>query len=557
MSQSAAESPAWWKESVFYQIYPRSFADSNGDGIGDLPGITSKLDYLRRLGVDGLWLSPIYASPNDDNGYDISDYLAIGPEYGTLGDFHALSQGLKDRGLRLILDQVLNHTSDEHAWFRESRSSRANPKRAWYHWLDAPAVEKEGRPVPPNNWRSVFGGSAWEWDAATRQYYLHCFSRKQPDLNWRVPEVRRALYDVLKTWAGRGADGFRLDVINMIAKAEGYPDVPRPPGSTDPFLNLDEYGVNQPPIHEYLREMHEAVFAGSDLYSVGETWWVGAHNTLDFTGYDRRELNAAFYFYFHGCTSGREHFENFHKLYQAARGKSWLTVTLGNHDSRRSLSRFGDAANFRHASASLLATWLLTLPATPFLFQGEELGLTDHAYPAIADYRDIQTINRYHELITAGDSPEQALAEVCTASRDNGRSPIPWDASPGAGFSSGTPWLPIAGDHRPFHAASQVDDPGSVFSAYARLLSLRKRVRSLVYGDFTPMADPGQVLFYQRGAWESHPAVRVVLNWGSSPQPWPCSPPAASSILHANHGGVDCSHLRPWEAVVFTAHAQR
>jgi len=553
MPSPTAESPAWWKEAVFYQIYPRSFADSNGDGIGDLPGITSKLDYLKRLGVDGLWLSPIYASPNDDNGYDISDYLAIGPEYGTLDDFHALSRGLKKRGLRLILDQVLNHTSDEHGWFRESRSSRTNPKRDWYHWLDAPAFDKEGRPVPPNNWRSVFGGSAWEWDAATREYYLHCFSRKQPDLNWRVPGVRRALYDVLKTWAGRGADGFRLDVINMIAKAEGYPDVPRSPGSTDPFLNLDEYGVNQPPIHEYLREMHREVFSGSDLYSVGETWWVGARNTLDFTGYDRRELNAAFYFYFHGCTSGREHFENFHKLHQATRGKSWLTVTLGNHDSRRSLSRFGDAANFRHASASLLATWLLTLPATPFLFQGEELGLTDHAYSSIADYRDIQTINQYHELITAGHSAEHALAEVRITSRDNGRAPIPWDASPGAGFSTGTPWLPIAEAHRPFHAAGQVHDPGSIYTAYSRLLALRKRVRSLVYGDFIPLADPGQVLFYQRGAWGKHPAVRVVLNWGSSPQPWPCDPPAAQAILYVNHGSIDYSHLRPWEAMVFIA----
>ncbi|GAT33601.1 oligo-1,6-glucosidase [Terrimicrobium sacchariphilum] len=553
MTVPQPESPAWWKEAVFYQVYPRSFADSNGDGIGDLPGITGKLDYLKRLGVDGLWLSPIYASPNDDNGYDISDYLAIGPEYGTLKDFQELSLGLKERGLRLILDQVLNHTSDEHEWFHQSRSSRANPRRDWYHWLDARTDGEGDRPVPPNNWRSVFGGSAWEWEASTQQYYLHCFSRKQPDLNWRNPDVRRALYEVLTTWATRGADGFRLDVINMIAKAEGYPDVPRPAGNTEPFLNLDEYGVNQPPIHEYLREMHDAVFAGRDLYSVGETWWVGAHNTIDFTGYHRRELNAAFYFYFHECASGQAHFENFSNLYEATRGKSWLTVTLGNHDSRRSLSRFGDPVNYRHASASLLATWLLTLPATPFLFQGEELGLTDHAYSTITDYRDIQTVNRYQELVASGVSPEKALAEVRVTSRDNGRSPIPWDATPGAGFSRGVPWLPIAGDHRPFHAAGQVDDPGSIFHAYARLLALRKQVKSLVYGDFTPIKESGQVLAYRRGEWGSHPAVCVILNWGSSAQPWPCPIPSADGILYANHGGIAYSHLRPWEAVIFTA----
>ncbi len=551
MTSPSQEVAKWWKEAVFYQVYPRSFADSDGDGIGDLPGITSKLDYLQRLGVDGLWLSPIFASPNDDNGYDISDYLAVGSEYGSLGDFQALSQGLKQRGLRLILDQVLNHTSDEHAWFVESRSSRANPRRDWYHWRDAASFDEDGRPVPPNNWRSVFGGSAWEWDPQTRQYYLHCFSRKQPDLNWRNPEVRRGLYEVLKTWAARGVNGFRLDVINMIAKADGYRDVPRPAGNTEPFLNLDEHGVNQPPLHEYLREMHDAVFADSDLYSVGETWWVGPHNTLDFTAYDRRELNAVFYFYFHDCTSGREHFENFHKLYQPTRGRSWLTVTLGNHDSRRSLSKFGDPANFRHASASLLATWLLTLPATPFLFQGEELGLTDHAYATIDDYRDIQTVNRYHELVASGLSPAEALAAVQPTSRDNGRSPIPWDASPGAGFSTGTPWLPIAGDHRPQHAADQVDDPGSIFHAYARLIALRKQIKSLVYGDFVSLAEPTQVLLYRRGPWGKHPAVHVVLNWGSSSQPWPVAIPQEQTILYSNHEGIDGRQLRPWEAVIF------
>ncbi|MET0263961.1 MAG: alpha-glucosidase, partial [Rariglobus sp.] len=535
---SVPESAAWWKEAVFYQIYPRSFADSNGDGIGDLAGITGKLDYIKRLGVDALWISPIYQSPNDDNGYDISDYTAVGTEYGTLEDFLGLTAGLRERGLKLILDQVLNHTSDEHAWFVESRSSRDNPKRDWYHWVDAKGFDAEGRPLLPNNWRSVFGGSAWEWDERTRQFYLHCFSRKQPDLNWRNPEVRRACRDVLKTWVARGTDGFRLDVINMIAKQPGYPDVPRPAGNTEPFLNLDTHGVNQPPIHDYLREMNREVFEGKDLYAVGETWWVDSTNTLDYTAYDRRELNGCFYFYFHGCKTGREHFDEFMKLYRVTRGKSWLTVTLGNHDSRRILSKFGDPVNHRYASATLLATWLLTLPATPFLFQGEELGLTDMTYDRIEDYSDIQTVNNYHALVAKGKTPAEALAAVQADSRDNSRTPMPWDDSPGGGFSEGKPWLRIPDVHRPLHAAGAEVDATSIYHGYAALLALRKKVKSLVYGELTPLTDVGNVLAYRREAWNGHPAVTVVLNWSGESQPWPVTAPTGDPLF-SNCGEVD------------------
>jgi len=541
----------WWKEAAFYQIYPRSFADSNGDGIGDLPGITGKLDYLKRLGIDALWISPIYASPKADNGYDISDYLATDPEYGTLADFAALSAGLRQRGLRVILDQVLNHSSDQHPWFVESRSSRDNPKRDWYLWMDAMGFNADGSPIPPNNWKAAFEGSSWTWDAPTGQFYLNLFSPQQPDLNWKNPAVRAALYDVLRIWAARGADGFRLDVINMIAKAEGYPDVTRPEGNTDTFLPLNCLSCNNPPLHDYLREMYRAVFAGTDLYAVGETWCVGAENTLDFTSYGSEQLHGAFYFYFHWAPTGREQWENFDKLYQATRGRSWLTVTLGNHDSRRSLSKFGDPVRHRHASASLLATWLLTLPATPFLFQGEELGLTDITFDSIEDYRDIQTVNLYHAAIAAGTTPEAALASVREDSRDNGRTPLPWDADAScAGFTTGQPWMPLADIHRAHHAAGQVADPGSVFNAYAALLALRKRVKSLVYGDLTSLAEPGAVIAYRRGAWEGHPAVCVVLNWGSEPQPWPVSLPT-SAPLFSNYTDLSSGHLRPWEAVVY------
>lgn len=541
----APESAAWWKEAAFYQIYPRSFADSNGDGIGDLPGITQKLDYLARLGIDALWLSPIYTSPKADNGYDISDYLGIDPDYGTLADFHALSTGLRQRGLRFIVDQVLNHTSDQHPWFIESRSSRTSPKRDWYLWSDPAGFTADGRPIPPNNWKAAFEGSTWTWDAATAQFYLALFSPQQPDLNWKNPAVRTALYDVLRIWAARGADGFRLDVINMIAKAEGYPDIQRPEGNTDPFLPLNCLSCNNPPIHDYLREMHRAVFADTDLYAVGETWCVGHENTLEFTGYDRHELHGAFYFYFHWAPTGREQFENFYNLYQASRGRGWLTVTLGNHDSRRSLSKFGDPLH-RHASATLLATWLLTLPATPFLFQGDELGLPDIRFDSIDDYRDIQTVNRYHSAIASGSTPEAALASVQEDSRDNARTPIPWDAS------ESKSWIPMPAAHRPLNAAAALADPSSIFHTNAALLALRKKVKSLVYGDFSPLCEPGQVIAYRRGAWAGHPEVWVVLNWSATSAPWPAAAPCpAHPPLFSNQPALNPASLPPWTAVIY------
>jgi oligo-1,6-glucosidase len=546
------ETPTWWKETVFYQIYPRSFADSNGDGIGDLRGITSKLEYLQQLGISGLWISPIYASPKDDNGYDISDYLAIDPDYGTLEDFFALSSELKRRGMRLILDQVLNHTSDEHPWFIESRSSRTNPKRDWYLWVDAKGRDAAGKPLRPNNWKCAFEGPTWEWDETTEQFYLHLFAKKQPDLNWANPEVRSALYDVLRTWVDRGVDGFRLDAIDVIAKPEGYPDVPAPEGSTAEILPLNERACNHPPVHEYLREMYREVFAGKDLYAVGETWMIGPENTLDFTGYDSGKLHAGFYFYFHWAPTGREQFENFYKLYQASWGRGWLTVTLGNHDSRRILSKFGDPTNHRHASATLLATWLLTLPATPFLFQGDELGLSDMTFDTIEDYRDIMTVNRYHTAISEGKAAEDALNSVRGDSRDNSRTPIPWGEGIGAGFSTGEPWMKVAEVHRAHHAEGALQDPHSIFHGYAALLRLREQYRSLVYGDLTPLVEPGKIIAYRRGAWEGHPAINVVLNWSSELQSWPVTAPAQPP-LYANYSAVQTDGLRPWEAVIFLA----
>ena len=536
---------------MIYQIYPRSFCDSNGDGIGDLAGIASKLDYLQNLGVDALWLSPVYPSPNDDNGYDISDYDGIHPDYGTLKDFESLLADMKARGLRLIMDQVVNHTSDEHPWFIESRSGKTSPKRDWYHWHPGRPDPAGGRALPPNNWKAAFEGSAWQWDDETGEYYLHLFSRKQPDLNWTNPEVRDAIFAMLNRWLDRGVDGFRLDVINMLAKAPGWPDVERLDGDQggDDFLPLGALSCNQSGIHEMLREMRERVFAGRDVFIVGETWCVDPSNILDYIDRDAGSLNACFTFYFHYCKSGAEQWRNFQALYEVTRGRAPLTVTLGNHDSRRQLSKLGDPANHPRESAIVLATWLLTLPAIPFLFQGEELGLTDAVFDRIEDYRDIQTLNRHNKLIVDGVSPQVALEQVRVDSRDSARTPMPWRSEQGGGFTLGTPWIRLTEAHFARNAASAVADDRSIFHAYRQLIALRSTHPCLrVEASFEPVFVSGAVLVFRRSIGSE--SLLVVLNWSGQEQSWPLTRPTSQLLFHS-HIAVNGEQLRPWETLIF------
>ena len=536
---------------MIYQIYPRSFCDSNGDGIGDLAGIASKLDYFQKLGVDALWLSPVYPSPNDDNGYDIADYEAIHPDYGTLEDFESLLAAMKARGLRLIMDQVVNHTSDEHPWFIESRSAKTSPKRDWYHWHPGRPNPAGGRPLPPNNWKAAFEGSAWEWDEETGDYYLHLFSRKQPDLNWTNPEVRDAIFAMLNRWLDRGVDGFRLDVINMLAKAPGWPDVQRSDGDQggDEFLPLGALSCNQPGIHEMLQEMRERVFAGRDVFTVGETWCVDPSNILDYIDRDKGSLSACFTFYFHYCKSGSEQLGNFRALYDKTRDRAPLTVTLGNHDSRRQLSKFGDPVNHPRESAIVLATWLLTLPAVPFLFQGEELGLTDAVFERIEDYRDIQTLNRYDRLIADGVSPQVALEQVRADSRDSARTPMPWRSEQGGGFSIGEPWIRVPEDHLASSAASAEADHRSIFHAYRQLIALRSTHPCLrVEASFEPVFVCGAVLVFRRSIGSQ--SLLVILNWSGQEQSWPVTQPE-SQLLFSSHTTLNQERLRPWETVIF------
>ena len=441
----------WWKSAVVYQIYPRSFADSNGDGIGDLPGILDRLDYLSALGVDVLWLSPVYPSPQDDNGYDISDYQDVDPVFGTLADFDALLAAVHERGMKLVMDLVVNHTSDEHPWFEESRASRDSPKRDWYWW----------RPEPANDWSSFFSGSVWEPDPATGEHYLHLFSRKQPDLNWENPEVREAIYSMMRWWLDRGVDGFRMDVINFISK--------------DPGL---EYYESGPRIHEFLQEMHREVFAGRDgLLTVGEMPGVTLEHAQRYTDPANGEVDMVFQFEHvdidHGASKWEVHplrltdlKRSFGRWQRGLAERGWNSLYWNNHDQPRIVSRFGDDGAYRVRSAKLLGTVLHLHRGTPYVYQGEELGMTNAPFARIDDFRDIESLNHYAERVAAGRDPAAVLDTMRAMSRDNARTPMQWDASPHAGFTTGTPWIPVNPNHAEINAAAAVADPDSVFHHY-------------------------------------------------------------------------------------------
>ena len=440
----------WWKESVVYQIYPRSFYDSNGDGIGDLRGIIAKLDYLKELGVDVVWLSPVYQSPNDDNGYDISDYQAIMDEFGTMADWEEMLAGMHARGIRLIMDLVVNHTSDEHAWFVESRSSVDSPRRDYYIW-------RPGRPDggAPNNWGSFFSGSAWQRDEATGEYYLHLFSTKQPDLNWENPAVRADIYAMMDWWLQKGIDGFRMDVINMISKVPGLPDVPAPAGESGPQFG-GQYFINGPRLLEFLGEMKREVLDRYDIFTVGETPLVTTEHGIQLTHAEHGPLNMLFQFEHMEVDSEigagkwtrrrfdlRDLKQVITRWQKDLEGQGWNSLYLANHDQPRTVSRFGDDGRYRVESAKLLATFLHMLQGTPYIYQGEEIGMTNVSFASIEDYRDLETLNMYREAVGRGADPQEVLGFIHARGRDNARTPMQWDASPSAGFSSGRPWLAV------------------------------------------------------------------------------------------------------------------
>lgn len=498
------EKKLWWKNSVIYQIYPRSFADSNGDGIGDLNGITAHLDYLKELGVDVIWLSPVYQSPNDDNGYDISDYQDIMKEFGTMEDFDRMLSEMHKRGLKLVMDLVVNHTSDEHRWFMESRKSKENPYRDYYIWKEP----KDGK--EPNNWGSSFSGSAWQYDEETEMYYLHCFSPKQPDLNWENEKVRNEVFDMMTWWCEKGVDGFRMDVISMISKDPAYPD-----GEVKNGLHGDmsPYVCNGPRVHEYLQEMNQKVLSKYDLVTVGETAGVTIEEAKKYANLDGRELNMVFQFEhmdiavgeYGKWTTDRIQMKKLravlNKWQEELEGVAWNSLYWDNHDQPRAVSRFGnDGPMYREVSAKMIATCLHMMKGTPYIYQGEEIGMTNAYFKNIDDYRDIEAINAFHEYTENGIMNEEEMLDALKAvSRDNARTPMQWDDSANAGFTTGTPWIKVNPNYLMINAKAAMEDPDSIFYYYQKLIRLRKEQEIIVEGVFKGLLNDDENIYaYER-----------------------------------------------------------
>lgn len=550
----------WWKEGVVYQIYPRSFCDSNGDGIGDLKGIQSKLDYLKELGINVIWMSPVYKSPNDDNGYDISDYQDIMTEFGTMEDFDELLAAAHERGIRIVMDLVVNHTSDEHPWFIESRSSKENPKRDYYIWRDAVDGHE------PNNWGSSFSGSAWEWDEKTQMYYLHCFSKKQPDLNWENPKVRDDVFAMMDWWCRKGIDGFRMDVISMISKKDGLPDVPTDGGLYGNCM----YGTcNGPHVHEYLQEMNQRVLSKYDLMTVGECAGVTIEEAKKYANAEGTELNMVFQFEHTSLDSGtmdkwckkpiplQELKANLSKWENELEGKAWNSLYFCNHDQPRIVSRLGDDSPL---SAKCIATVLHMMQGTPYVYQGEELGMTNCPFGSIENYRDLESINAYHELTEAGlRQPEELLECIAYKSRDNARTPMQWNSSKNGGFTEGTPWIMVNPNYKEINAEQEMADPDSVFHYYQHLIALRRSSSwsdIIVYGHYELLAPENPQVFAYTREYEGRKLL-VICNLSSEKVSFEIPDSVSwtqADRLIGNYKYQELARkteLRPWEAEVW------
>ena len=493
-----------FQEPVIYQIYPRSFQDSNGDGVGDLPGITSRIPYLAQLGVDFIWLSPIYRSPNDDNGYDISDYRNIMDEFGTLDDFDELVATASQHGIKIIMDLVVNHSSDEHEWFRQSRSSRENPYRVYYIWKDAKCFEQDGTPIPPNNWISAFSPSVWEWDERTEQFYLHLFSTKQPDLNWENPQVRQEVYEIMRFWLDRGVSGFRMDVINLISKDPAYPDDPAvAAGSHESALGM---AANGPRVHEFLQEMNREVLSHYNVVTVGETPFVSTDDALKYTGFDRNELQMVFQFEHMDIDSNPQGFGKWNdqkfqlvdlkktltRWQNELSGKAWNSLYWNNHDQPRAVSRFGnDSPQWRELSAKMLGINLHCMQGTPYIYQGEELGMTNVYFEDISESDDIEIHNAWREYVEESHliSPEQMLSFISASGRDNARTPMQWTGEKNAGLKTGTPWLKLNPRYTEINAEEAIANEDSVFHFYRRLIKLRHTTPLMISGTYELLDD--------------------------------------------------------------------
>lgn len=540
----------WWKEATVYQIYPRSFKDSDGDGVGDLKGIISKLDYIKSLGIDAVWLNPIYTSPNDDNGYDISDYREIMEDFGTMEDFDLLLKEMHKRNIKLIMDLVVNHSSDEHEWFKQSRSSRDNKYRDYYHWWPA----EKGKPTYRWSFFDV-NSEAWKYDAQTDAYYLHYFSQKQPDLNWENPKVRQEVYDIMRFWLNKGIDGFRMDAFQFASKDTTWPELPK--GYEKNIIKY--YGVG-PHLHEYLQEMNREVFSKYDIMTVSEGAGSSPEDAIQFVDPDRKELDMAYHFESvdignHVKDFGLAKYKQIFSRYdETFKEKGWLSIFLANHDQPRMVSKFGnDTAEFRELSSKMLSTFVMTMRGTPYYYYGDELGMVNIRFNDINDYNDVETRNKYTQIKNAGGDLDAYMENRKQTSRENGRTPFQWDTTENAGFTTGKPWLKVNSNHNIINAEAQEKDPNSVLNYFRQLVQLRKQNLTLVYGAYTLLdKDNPDVFAYTREL--DGKKLLILLNFSEKNTAYtlPISTAKSKIILdnYSNTKKIKKNTLRPYEAVI-------
>jgi oligo-1,6-glucosidase len=545
---SFGQERAWWKETVVYQVYPQSFKDSNRDGIGDLKGITQKLDYLQLLGVETIWVNPFYKSPGYDNGYDVSDYCSIDPVYGTMGDLDALLSALKKRKMHLVIDMVLNHTSDEHAWFKEAKTSRSSVFHDYYIW-------RQGKKdTVPNNWGSIFGGSAWKWNEQTQEYFLHTFLDKQPDLNWDNPKVRQELYKIMRFWLDKGVEGFRFDAISVISKNKEFPPMDYSKGF---FMALNGNINNGPHVHEYLKEMNQQVLSKYHVYSVGEVY-TDKDSAWKYIAPERQELSAIYFFDILMLTDAgkiiplKGILDGWNSALQQK--KCWNTAMLSNHDFRRALSRIGNDKRYRAESAKMLATLLLTYRGTPFIFQGEELGMTDYPFKDISEIKDITAHTQFAAMTKEQGLSDSAAFEIIkNTTRDNARTPMQWSTSKNAGFTTGdSSWLKVNPNYPDINAANEVSDPGSIFHYYKKLISLRKNNPSLIYGSYEDIT-PGDPSIYAFTRAMGKEQWLIILNMTDKTASYQAG--RSGTLILSNYASLNVDSpsvlLQPYEARIY------
>ena len=544
----------WWKESVVYQIYPRSYKDTSGNGLGDIDGIIEKLEHIKSLGVDIIWLCPIYESPNDDNGYDISDYRKISDDFGGDKAFDRLLAAIHKCGLKMIMDLVANHTSDEHYWFEEAKKSRENPYHDYYVW-------KKGTPKTlPNNWQSVFSGSAWKWNEKTEEYFLHLYTQKQPDLNWENSKVREEIYSIIDFWLAKGVDGFRMDVISMISKRLAFEDVPE----NMPIVEvMEKFYSNGPRVHEFIKEMNQKVLSKYDIVTVGEGPGINLENALNYVSEAENELNMVFHFDHLFIDYGPKgkydpipiDFILFKKIFSQwdnlLANKGWNSIFLGNHDFSRIVSRFGNDKDFHFESAKLLVTLLMTMRGTPYIYQGDEIGMVNVAHPSIDFYDDVETLNAWKLAEIEGEDMELFLKLVHKQSRDNARTPMQWDSSKNAGFTKSKPWIPLNNNFKMINVTDQEEDPHSILQYYRKMIAFRKANKTLVYGEYKDLEPNDSKLFiYKR--WDEKNLFLIAHNFSDNSQEFNSDYIKGLTLSSSNYlSNEKPNSLQPWESRIY------